>query len=67
MIITSACRGVALATTNPKRLQSYLAEAALIISMAQQLVPNTKGHKELLLAQLITSSSFVTKTPPVGD
>src|SRR6185436_20256791 len=66
IIITSACLGVALATSKPKRLQSYFAEAVLIISIAQQLVPNTNGHKELLLAQLITSSSLLTNTPPEG-
>src|SRR6476661_6533061 len=66
IIITSACRGVALATSNPKRDQSYLADAALIISMAQQLVPKTKGQRELDLAQLITSSSELTRMPPPG-
>src|SRR6266478_591573 len=66
MIITSACRGVALATSNPNLLQSYFAEAVLIISMAQQLVPKTNGHKELLRAQLITSSNLLINTPPVG-
>jgi hypothetical protein len=35
--------------------------------MAQQLVPNTNGHKELLRAQLMTSSSLLTNTPPVGE
>src|ERR1700744_744587 len=64
MMITSACLGVALATSNPKRDQSYFAAAVDIISMAQQLVPNTKGHNEFERAQLITSSSFVTSIPP---
>src|SRR5579864_1459813 len=66
MMITSACRGVARATSKPKRLQSYLALAALIISMAQQLVPNTRGHSELERAQLSTSSILLTKIPPPG-
>src|SRR5215218_381980 len=66
MMITSACRGVALATSNPKRDQSYLAEAVDIISIAQQLVPKTSGHRELLLAQLITSSSLLVRMPPPG-
>src|SRR4030095_7154302 len=66
IMITSACRGVALATSNPKRLQSYFAAAVLIISMAQQLVPNTNGHKELLLAQLMTSSRVPVNIPPPG-
>src|SRR5678815_3856128 len=66
MMITSACLGVALATSKPNRLQSYLAEAVLIISIAQQLVPKTKGHKELLRAQFTTSSRLLRRTPPDG-
>src|SRR6476620_8249344 len=66
MMITSAWRGVALATSKPKRDQSYFAAAVDIISIAQQLVPNTSGHKELERAQLITSSSLVTKIPPLA-
>src|SRR6185436_1524404 len=64
MMITSACRGVALATSNPNLDQSYFAEAVLIISIAQQLVPNTKGHNEFERAQLITSSSLLSTIPP---
>ena len=45
MMITSACRGVALATSNPNLEQSYFAEAVDIISMAQQLVANVSGHR----------------------
>ena len=37
-----------------------------IISMAQQLVPKTKGHSEFERAQLITSSSLLTRIPPPG-
>src|SRR4030095_16152457 len=68
-MITSACRGVALATSNPNLDQSYFAAAVDIISIAQQLVPNTNGHNELERAQLITSSSLVTSMPPpaVGE
>src|SRR4030095_3219300 len=66
IIITSACRGVALATSNPNRAQSYFADAVLIISMAQQLVPNTRGHREFERAQLITSSMLLTRMPPPG-
>src|SRR6185436_6159100 len=66
MMITSACLGVALATSNPNLDQSYFAAAVDIISIAQQLVPNTNGHKEFDLAQLITSSSLLTSTPPEG-
>src|SRR5580658_392163 len=64
MMITSACLGVALATSNPNLDQSYLAEAVDIISMAQQLVPNTRGQRELDRAQLITSSILLTRMPP---
>src|SRR5678809_551723 len=64
IMITSACRGVALATSKPKRDQSYFAEAVDIISIAQQLVQNTNGHNELERAQLITSSSLLSKIPP---
>src|ERR1700749_4407359 len=66
MMITSACRGVALATSNPNLDQSYFAAAVLIISIAQQLVPKTNGHKEFDRAQLITSSSLLTSIPPDG-
>src|SRR6185503_10881518 len=65
-MITSACLGVALATSNPNLDQSYFAAAVLIISIAQQLVPNTSGQSELDLAQLITSSSLLTRIPPEG-
>src|SRR5579862_3065007 len=64
IIITSAWRGVALATSNPNLDQSYFAEAVDIISIAQQLVPKTNGHNELARAQLTTSSSLVTNIPP---
>jgi hypothetical protein len=43
-----------------------LAEAVDIISIAQQLVPNVSGHRELLLAQLITSAMAPVMMPPVG-
>src|SRR5436190_12783836 len=64
MMITSACLGVALATSNPNRDQSYLAAAVDIISMAQQLVPKTSGQSEFERAQLITSSSLLITMPP---
>src|SRR4051812_47248932 len=66
IIITSACLGLARATSKPNLLQSYFADAALIISIAQQLVPNTKGHNELERAQFSTSSKEETNTPPPG-
>src|SRR5580704_17677673 len=64
MMMTSACLGVALATSNPNLDQSYFAAAVDIISMAQQDVPNTSGQREFDRAQLITSSNFVTRIPP---
>src|SRR4029078_7907360 len=66
MIITSACLGVALATSNPNLEKSYLAEAVAIISIPQQLVANVRGHNEFALAQLIRSSSLLRTTPPPG-
>src|SRR6266568_5107564 len=62
MMITSACRGVARATSKPKREKSYFADATDIISMPQQLVANVSGHKELERAQLMMSSNFVVTT-----
>ena len=66
IIIRSAYRGVALATSNPNLDQSYLAEAVDIISMAQQLVPKVSGQSELLLAQLMTSPIAPVIIPPDG-
>lgn len=67
MMITSACLGEALATSNPNLEKSYLAEAVAIISMPQQLVANVSGHKEFDLAQLMTSSSLLSTMPPPGN
>src|SRR4030095_3348112 len=66
MIITSACLGVARAPSNPNLDQSYFADAVLIISIAQQLVPKTSGHNEFDRAQLMTSSTAVINMPPEG-
>jgi hypothetical protein len=55
IIITSAWRGVARATSNPNLEKSYLAEAVDIISMPQQLVAKVRGQRELDRAQLIKS------------
>src|SRR3954468_20093339 len=66
IMITSACRGVALATSKPKREKSYLAEATLIISMPQQEVAKVSGHNEFDLAQFITSWIFAATIPPPG-
>ena len=66
MIITSACLGVALATSNPNLEKSYLADAVDIISIPQQLVAKVNGQSELDLAQLIRLSSLLKAIPPPG-
>src|SRR5258705_2734495 len=66
IIITSACRGVALATSNPNLEKSYLADAVDIISIPQQLVANVSGQREFDLAQLTRSSSLLSTMPPPG-
>src|SRR3954470_16969253 len=66
MMITSAWRGVALATSKPKREKSYLAEATLIISIPQQLVAKVSGHKEFDLAQFTISLNVLAMIPPPG-
>ena len=66
MIITSAWRGDALATSNPNLEKSYLAPATDIYSMPQQLVAKVSGHKELDLAQLMRSSSLLVTIAPPG-
>src|SRR5215210_7030215 len=61
-IITSAWRGLARKTSEPKRARSLRDDVAFIISMAQQASPNVAGHKEDLRAQLINESSRVVNT-----
>src|SRR5947209_17221638 len=61
-IITSACRGLARNTSEPKRARSFLELVAFIISIAQQASPNVAGQSEDLRAQLISESSRVVKT-----
>ena len=51
IMMTSACRGEALATSKPNLEKSYLAAATDIISIPQQLVAKVNGHKELERAQ----------------
>src|ERR671916_556921 len=58
-IITSAWRGLARKTSEPKRARSLRAEVAFIISMAQQARPKVAGHKLDLRAQLTSESSRV--------
>src|SRR5918911_5199754 len=61
-IITSACRGLARKTSEPKRARSLRELVAFIISIAQQARPNVAGHSEDLRAQLIKESSRVVNT-----
>src|SRR4030095_9440108 len=61
-IITSACRGLARNTSEPKRARSLRDEVAFIISIAQHARPNVAGHSDDLRAQLISESSLVVST-----
>src|SRR6267142_1900229 len=61
-IITSACRGLARNTSEPKRARSLRDAVAFIISIAQQARPNVAGHSDDLRAQLISESSRVVNT-----
>src|SRR5918997_3193113 len=61
-IITSACRGLARNTSEPKRARSFLDDVAFIISIAQQASPNVAGQSDDFLAQLISESSRVVNT-----
>src|SRR4029079_4302832 len=61
-IITSAWRGLARKTSEPKRARSLRDEVAFIISIAQQARPNVAGQREDFRAQLISESSRVVKT-----
>src|SRR5919107_4547323 len=61
-IITSAWRGLARKTSEPKRARSWRESVVAIISMAQQARPKVAGHKEDLRAQLTSESSRVVKT-----
>src|SRR5438874_10379545 len=61
-IITSACRGLARNTSDPKRARSLRDDVAFIISIAQQAKPKVAGQREDLRAQLISESSRVVST-----
>src|SRR5918993_2680904 len=58
-IITSAWRGLARNTSEPKRARSWRESVVAIISMAQQARPKVAGHKLDLRAQLTSESSRV--------
>src|ERR1051325_8655103 len=60
-IITSACRGEARNTSEPKRARSLRPLVAFIISMAQHAKPKVAGQREDLRAQLINESRLVVK------
>ena len=64
IIMTSAWRGVARATSKPNRDQSYLAEAALIISIAQQLVPEHEGPERIGPCPVDGVIQFADQDPP---
>src|SRR6266496_1296157 len=61
-IITSAWRGLARKTSEPKRARSLREDVAFIISIAQQASPNVAGQSEDLRAQLIKESRRVVRT-----
>src|SRR5205809_3478285 len=61
-IMSSALRGEALKTSEPKRARSLRPLVAFIISIAQQASPKVAGHNEDLRAQLIRESSRVVST-----
>src|SRR6185436_17088277 len=58
-IITSACRGLARNTSEPKRARSLRDDVAFIISIAQHARPNVAGQSDDLRAQLIKESRRV--------
>ena len=66
MMITSAWRGEALATSKPNREKSYFAAATDIISMPQQLVAKVNGQRELERAQLMMSSNLLRHNSSTG-
>jgi hypothetical protein len=55
-IMRSDCLGLARNTSAPKRLMSYRAAAACIISTAQQAKPKVIGQTDPVLAQFTTES-----------
>src|SRR5688572_1895157 len=61
-IITSAWRGLARNTSEPKRARSLRDDVAFIISIAQQASPKVAGQSDDLRAQLISESSRVVST-----
>src|SRR5918912_4629118 len=61
-IITSAWRGLARKTSEPKRARSLREFVEAIISIAQHASPKVAGQSDDLRAQLISESSRVVKT-----
>src|SRR5262245_54904074 len=66
-IITSACRGLALKVSAPKRERSLRDETVFIISIAQQAKPNVAGQRLDFRAQLTTASSFTVRTSGIDS
>src|SRR5690625_1026867 len=62
-IITSAWRGLARNTSEPKRARSCRVSVDAIISMAQQARPNVTGQRLLLLPQATSLVRFVNRIP----
>src|SRR5688572_32709264 len=62
--MTSACLGVALNASLPKRLMSNRLATVLIISMAQQARPKVSGQSEPVRAQLSRSLTLAIITLP---
>src|SRR5215210_8010986 len=58
-IITSAWRGLARKTSEPKRARSWRESVVAIISMAQQASPKVAGQREDFRAQLTSASRRV--------
>src|ERR1044072_7223847 len=58
-IITSACRGLARKTSDPKRARSWRESVVAIISIAQHASPKVAGQRLDFRAQLTSESSRV--------
>ena len=62
-IMTSAWRGEARKTSQPKRAMSKRGVPAAIISMAQQASPMVTGHMERAWARPASFSTVVSRKP----
>src|ERR687884_929078 len=66
-IITSAWRGLARKTSEPKRARSWRESVVAIISMAQQASPKVAGQSEDLRAQLTSASRRVVMNSGIAS